>query len=741
MPFRLIYDAAFGIIAFVLAYTSILIVNGENFPDKSLDFVFPRVSFIIPIILNLNAVFSTMLLGAPDIGFITEDILTQGAIGLLPLLNFIIITAANAIVLYLNIYNDMQIQLYEIPAHLLAVIAAETSIAIYAFHVGGVQGIRWSLYLFHILFIMLTLRIRHSFKTKEIRLKVTCSDLLLILFSFGIFMMIYVPFGIYSLYTDNSVVLSSSLSIVKRGSLQPYYTATSYYTPIMGFISVIFAYTTGLDNLLLSSSLPFLVGSLALPFAIYHFIKSFISDDPRVAIIATIAAALMDGLAVLLLPIYGGKLTMSIINWKISPLTKSLYATNICQLWLTPYKSFANASAMAACSILHKRRAINFMLSGALFFMSFTNSRYSILTLLLLLLLFGTKKIDAKGIALFVLSTIIFSGLTLPVHLYKELLALFDSLYKSGFINETLFNNFSVFIKPFVAYEAFPFIVTIVLVAFLGIFILTRLNFDKKVYDDNRIFTSQFSPGKFPRITIKKDKAGKERTISIMGIIVLGSIFVIFTYAVFQAYSLVSILNFTENPFVVDLNTIVLRYHILIVFVTFGFLTLKCNQRTAITSILILMLFFFGGRLTKSTTLVPAVFAVLALPAFTSFVKCAKKRFVFVFLLFIFLGVFSATFYCATVTAPTITEYTDLPQVLNVLLKYKEVSVYSPSSYTYYARRTVNMAGLRLSSDPSSSLYLIDKDYIKSGLIENFLNDGNFTVLYHGNRFILLARR
>jgi len=643
IPFRFIYDAAFGIITFVLAYTSTLIVSGENFSDKSLNFVFPKVSFIIPIILNLNAILSTMLLGTPNIGFITEDILIQGAIGLLPLLSFIMVMTINAIVLYLNIYKDMEIRLYEIPVYLLAVIAAETSVVIYAFHVVGVQGIRCTLYSFHILFIMLALRIRYSFKTKEIRLKVTCSDILLILFSLGIFMMVYVPFGLYSLYTDNSVVLSGSLSIVKRGSLQPYYTATSYYSPIMGFVSVIFAYTTGLDNLLLSSSLPFLIGSLVLPFAIYHFIKSFISDDPRAVMIATIAATLMDGLAVILLPIYWGKLTMSTINWRISPLTKSLYATNICQLWLTPYKSFANASAIAVCSILHKRRAINFVLSGALFFMSFTNSRYSILTLLLLLLLFGTKKIDAKGIALFVLSTIIFSGLTLSVHLYKELLALFDSLYKSGFINETLFNNFSVFLKSFVAYEAFPFIIVIVVVAFLGIFLLTRLNFDTKVYDNDRIFTSQFSLREFSRI-IKEDKTRKERAISSIDIIVLGGVFVIFTYAAFHAYSLVSILNFTENPFVVDLNTIVLRYHILIVFVAFGFLTLKRNRQITITSILILTLFFFGGRLTRSTTLVPVVFAVLALPAFTLFVKHAKKKFVFVFLLFIFLGVFQPHF-------------------------------------------------------------------------------------------------
>jgi len=740
MPFRLIYNTSFGLIMFVLAYTSILLVNGEEFSAKNFNFVFPRFSYIIPIVFNANAIFSIIWLNVPNIGFLSEDILTQGLNGLLPLVNFLTVMTTNAIVLYISVYGDTDIHLYKMAAYLIGVIAFETSLVIYAFHINGIEGVRWILCLFHITFIGLTFWLHRRFKTKEIRINLTCSDLLLALFSAGIFTMVYVPFGLYNLYADNAVVGGNILSIVKRVNLQPYYKADSYYTPIMGFVSILFAYITGFDNLLLSSNLPFLVGSLMFPFVTYHFLKSFITDDSRIAVIGAIIASLMDGLAVILLPVYAGKITSSIISWRISTATQSLYASNICQLWLTPYKSFSAVSAVAACSVLHKRQASSFMLSGAIFFMSFSNPRYSILTVLLLLLLFGIKKINMKGIVLFILSVTIFSGLTLSVHLYKQALALLTELYQRGFISEVIFNQFKTSLKSLVIYDASPFIILIVFIAFLGILVLTRLNFIEKT--DNAVFTSQFSPRELPKIALRTSKTGKRTLVSSENFLLLGSMTVMLIYAVLHAYSLDTFLPFTKDIFNETLERIILRYHILIVSVAVGFLTLKCNRRTIFSSILVILLFYFGGILTRSTTLIPMVFVILAMPAFSSLVKYKRKVLVSSFLFFVFLGVFSATFYSATVTTPTRTDYADLPQVLNILLqKEPDTSVYSPSSYTYYANRVVKMAHLRLSSDPSCGLYIIDKDYIKAKLLESLVNNKNFTILYSGSKFILLGRQ
>ncbi len=740
MPFRLIYDISFALIMCVFAYVSVHLLRGQMFSGKRFNFIFPRSTIIIPIILNVSAILSIIWLNVPNIGFLSENVITQGLNGLLPLATFLLIMAANAVILYVNIRGETDIHLYKLAAYVLAVIAIETSLSIYAFHIAGLEGIRWSLSIFHVAFIGLTLWSHQRFKTQKIRITLTPSGLLLTLLSVGIFAMVYLPYGLYNLYSDNAVVIGGSLSIVHRDSLQPYYTADSYYTPIMGFVSTLFAYTTGLDNLLLSSNLPFLAASLILPFVTYHFLKSFITDDPRIAVIGAIVASLMDGLAVVLLPLYAGNITYSIINWNISSVTNSLYSSNICQLWLTPFKSFAAVTAIAACSMLHKKRVISYVLSGALFFMSFANPRYSILTILLLILLFGMRKIDVKGFILLALSVIVFSGLILPVHLYKQLSALSVALFQRGFIGEAVFNQFNTFLKSLVAYEILPFIVLITTMAFFGIIILTRLNFSKRT--DNTVFTSQFSSKKFPMISFSTRNKGKNLLVPSVTIISIGITFIMFTYAVLYAYSPDTFLFLTNNTFFALLNSIILRYHILIVFFAVGLFALKFNRRTALTILSLLLIFYFGGMLTRSVSLLPMMFTILAIPFLSSLVKHKRKLLMLSFLFFVFLGMFSATFYSATVTASTRTDYADLPQVLNVLLENEEgENVYSPSSYRYYVSRVLRMSHLALSTDAACSLYMIDKDYIQHESLENLLADENFTILYNGSKFVLMERR
>jgi hypothetical protein len=738
VQFRIIYDIAFGLIMFVLGYTSMLLLSNKSLSWKGYDFVFPKSFYAVPLVLNLFTIFSILWLGVPGIGFLNENILLQGLSGLLPFANFLIVMTANAVVVYVNIHEHTDVHLYKLAAYILGVIAIEICLAMYTFHIAGFDGIRWILILIHIMFIGLAIRAFQRFKTTKIHIKIAASDLLLILLAVGIFAMVYIPFGLYNLYNDNAVVVDSTMSIVFRGSLQPYYTIDSYYSPIMGFGTLLFAYITGLNNLLLSSNLPFLVASIMLPFVAYYFLKSFIIEDSRIAIIGVVIVSLMDGLAVVLLPSYGGNITYSSINWYISSPTVSLYSSNICQLWLTPFKTYAAISAIAACSILNNKHAITYLIGGALFFISFGDPRYSILTILLLILLFGMRKIDVKGILLFALSTICFGGFTLSIHFYKQLLALFVALHQRGFINEGLFNQSVVSLNSLLNIDVFTIIIVIASMVLAGlIFIRFRISGKSEI----AVLTSQFSQRDFSKIVLSMNNKGKKFLICNLNAFLMGTILSMFIYAVLHAYLPNSFAYITNNTFFEVLNDILLRYHILIVFFAAGLLAFKFNRRIAFVIILILFLFYFGGMVSSSISLVPLLFAVLAIPFFDLAVKRRKKLVIFSFLLFVYLGAFSATFYSATVTAPVTTEYSDLPHLLNQLLKYEPYEpVYSPSFYRYFVDRVLKMAHLELSSDPECRLYIIDKDYMENVSLDQLLRNQSFTTLYDGYKFELLAR-
>jgi hypothetical protein len=155
-----------------------------------------------------------------------------------------------------------------------------------------------------------------------------------------------------------------------------------------------------------------------------------------------------------------------------------------------------------------------------------------------------------------------------------------------------------------------------------------------------------------------------------------------------------------------------------------------------------LVFFFVASIVTQCTVVIPIVIAALAIPIFELYVKHNKRLMVFCFLCFVFLGVFSATFYSATVKSSTSDEFSDLPDVLNILLKNDPgTNVYSPSSYNYFTNRVLKMAHLNLTTtDTSCNLYLIDKNYISNANLNNYQDNSNFTVIFNGNKFMILNR-
>jgi len=322
--------------------------------------------FTLAILINVKAIISIASLDKPVLGFVDSYLLHEGFSYIFPLFEYLLTILINAILLYIIINRKVVLSIYELPTYALGVIAVETCLSMYGFNLGGVFGIRIILALLHTSFCGLLLFLYYRGITKKIQIKISHSDLLLISFSIGILLMVYIPFNLYNQFTDSAIVLNSAISITQRESLQPYYDTSGYYSPIGGFVSVVFAYSTSLNTILPLSSLPFLVASVLLPFIVYHFLKLYITEDERLVILGTIVTVFMDGLAVILLPAYWGNLNLGSIR-TISLITKSMRFSSLQWLWITPYKILGTASAIATCVIFHRRSWTTLLLSAALF--------------------------------------------------------------------------------------------------------------------------------------------------------------------------------------------------------------------------------------------------------------------------------------------------------------------------------------------------------------------------------------
>lgn len=722
---------------FVLGYVSMFLLSGRLFSWKGLDVNLSRFFYVVPVILNVYALSSILLLDVPQIGSLSEDILFQGLTGLLPLVIFILVMCVNAFVVYVNVCGSAEIRLYKVAVYLFAVIAVETCISIYAFHVAGLVGLRCGLFVFHLVFVCLSIWSYRRFNAVKIRFRVVTSDLLLVLLSVGVFMMVYIPYGLYNLYSDNSVVVGNTLSIANRESLQPYYSSTSYYSPIMGFISIIFIYITGFDNILLASNLPFLIGSLLLPIVTYHFLRSFITDDSRIALIGAIIVTLMDGLAVVTLPLYFGNITYNTIHWNISSATRSLYSSNILHLWVTPYKIFSAACVVAAFSMLHKKHAIGYLLGGAVFFISLLSMRYAILGIFLLIFLFGLRKIGIRGIILFSLSIISFGGFVFSIHFYKSINSLLNTLVNRGFLDSSFASQLDISVKSMAIDSSF--IIILISVASIGIIFLFRSISFKKISDD--FFTSQFVFRGFPNISVRMGEKRKNLVFSSITILSIVVILAMLIYVFIHVYSPDKLSLITTNRLSSILNSAILRYHILFVFFAVGLLSLKFNRRIALTIIALLILFFLVGMTIGFITSIPLLFVLLSLPFFSLCVKYKRKLIIFSFLSFVLLGLFSSAFYSATVPKNTNTDFSDIQSIMDILLEEDPgTPVYSPSTYKYYVNRILQMVQLRSSSDSNCSLFMIDKRYVNNAALETFLEVEDLIVLFNGNRYALIER-
>lgn len=740
VPLRLVYDLSFALIILAVMYVSILFLTNKQMPKRGFSVTLPRVTFALPMLLNLLTVFSTIRLEIPEIGFLNSNFLIQGANSLFPLLNYLLIMMVNGVLLYVAVNKKREIHAYELPTYLLGIVAIETFLSIYCFHLGGIAGIRLCLSLFHLGICGAFLYLYYKSKTRAVTIHFELSDVLLSLLAVGILMLVFVPYGIYNLMYDNAIVTSSALSITQRGSLQPYYWVTDHYSPIGGFVAVTFTYLCGLSNILLASNLPFLASYLMLPFVAYCFLRKYYTEDPRMAIIGAVAAILMDGLAVLLLPAYRNNLTMSTVSWQISPATESLYSSTVCWLWLDPFKTFSIATAVAAGNMASKRVS-GLLVAGTLLALSFTNPRQPFMAILILLLLLGAGRLRMKDMLMIILSSILAMGPIFLDVIYKVTEGLLLGLNITGLITSEVLTKCS---KLLVGFTDNTLLQVVLIAITLTILILgLRIGYTSKEKD----IKTQTKPSlRRKEVVIKLRFSWTNHKLSLGGgrFAFWGLSIIVLSYVALHAYQIPFSLNLENNALTAPLNYLIMRYHILMVPIILGFFQFITHKHTG-RLLFALAAVAIAGYLGVTLGLyVPMIFVVMALPALGSLVNSQKKIRVCLILSVIVLGVFSATFYSATVKRIELEEqpyFDDMPHVARILINQNaDTKVFCPSSYDYYASRMVGMAQLSLTSDQSSPLWIIDTRYTESAEVRNLLSENSTKVLYQGKAFILLER-
>lgn len=743
MPFRLIYVAAFMAIAFVVVHTSIHLLKDKGINGNGTVFNIRGAFFLLSVLINLKVIFSILWLNSPSVGFLDESILIQGAEGLLPLFEYSAVVVVNGIILAALVNRRNLIRTYEIATYVLCIIAGETFLSIYCFHIGSINGIRAGLLIFHIAICGAIIGLYYKLNVREIQLKIAPSDILLAFLSIGTFVLVYVPHGFYSMFGDTAVVIGSASSIIYRGSLQPFYVTDVYYSPIGGFVSTAFAYITGLDNILLASTIPFFISHLALPYVTYHFLKNFVTEDTRMAIMGSVMALLMDGLAVILLPTYAGNLTRPIIEWQISPATKSLYFSSIAWIWLAPFKTMGIASATALCNILPRKRTTGLLLGGVLLAFSFINPRQPFLAIFILAFLFGAKKIDLKEMAIVFSSSLILLGPVLIATVFKTLQLVQFILHQMGLIAGEISTQTEAYFQVLTD-NSLAITISAIAIGFLAIVLLNRSYSNstraRAHASYGKSLTSEYSTSKIPPMKIKV--LGKKRYVllSFPDMLFIGLSILTLVYITLYAYQYSFFSRIHSDMLVASLDYIILRYHVLMILVVMGFLGLKRSPRLLVTSAALVLITYLWIALTsvgKGITS-PLILVALAIPSYSAFARLQKKIILSVVMLFILLGVLSASLYSATVTTTKAdVRCTDLPSLLPILLRVGiNERVFAISTYSYFSSRVVGMAHLQLTSSPSCQLYIIDKEYTSNVTIERVLENSENEILFDGGAFI-----
>jgi len=394
---------------------------------------------------------------------------------------------------------------------------------------------------------------------------------------------------------------------------------------------------------------------------------------------------------------------------------------------------------VGALAILEKRTKTDLAISGMLLFLSFADPRFSFATVLGLVFLFCIRRLRLPDLGVVTLALLGALGPEIPHVAYKTIVGAIGNVSTVIQIDKGINTQLLGLAEAILHLDS-----NVVLLAGLGAFafLLAVANVgssqelfkqDTGLWDLEEVEHTHISL-KASGLEIASYEAD-DIIIPILGLITL-------VYIILYSYGKLGppLWGLLNSGFFGFFNYLVLRYHVVLLLGIFTLYSYRKSGRLSLALAFVLGLSLIGLLFRLDA---PLLITLTALPALQHISQSRHHIAKIMVLCFLCLGVFSGTFYAATATSVSSDpRYDDLPHILPILFTIKGgENVYTPSSYSYYARRLLSFAQLRLDTKNSScSYWLIDINFISKAKLQEILSDKTFEVLYAGDSFVLLKR-
>jgi hypothetical protein len=746
LKFRALYDIAFILMSwFLFSIITSLFKNG--YPNWRIKVTLPKWFYLIIVGANLLSLASMNKTEFIGVGTLNTMMFNQVMEALPPFIFYLGVLLLNAIIVLIvadpeekidfvksPLVSLMVIQdevfstrkhrvgetdFVKLPPIVLLLISVETFSASWLFSLIGTSGLLIAVAIFHAAFSIASLYLWRR-KPKNIVVSLTSSDFGLLIFSIGLIMMCFMPQGLYSQFSDTSAILDSEVSILLRGDIKPYYMSDNFYPAVGGFVCSIFQLSTGLRNLMLSSSLAFLTSYITLPFIVYYFLVSYITKDERVALIGAVFSVFADGLAVMFFPQYLGYFTLDTLHWVISPATESLQFSPIVWLWYSPYKILGLSSAIAV-GLSPKFGRLAIIMGGAFVALAFINARQPTVAFMMLIYLLWVGVIDLKYALGAAASAFVFLGpLSGPIisNFSSIPLTVLRSLGILSTGTQALILSWGRELTQHLEYSY--------LLAFTGLCLALLLLW--------RGFNLKLDTSLIDLLSPRDSRWTLPASKLLLTLLLAGTILYSVFYA--QLQSIQGDASILSGTLLLPLSIFVLRHPALTAMLVTSLIIYKYSVKLLSLVTVLLSLAYFT-LIINHIVYTALIVALFALPTLEYLVVQRSKLPLILVSIFLIVGFFSGTAYASLVKLPESDPYEqDLPGAVNALLTFNsQEQIYVPSSYPYFADRIVQMANLRPTGSPSR-VAVIDKNYITPDQLLKYLD--NKFIMFNGSSILIV---
>lgn len=734
LPYRFIFDLAFLSLSLLFIEIVKRIYGAQELDENIL-----RINgkYVLYATVPVNIITVYLLSSTIDcIYYFDSNNTLSIALKVLPnLALYFLALFCNSIIVksYLNKLTELNI--HDIITYMLLVLSIISSISIYSYQLFGSYGIRLGLIVLYALLTVLAIRLINN--KQDIYISYESSEKYLIILSFAMLLFYFTPFCLFSFYTDNSISLSGLINLLFSDDLKPFYISSNYYTPITSYVSAHYLYSTFNNNILLSSTAPYILSYVLLPFVVYRFMSNFITEDKRLAILGVVCLLFFDGLAVLYIPRFHESLSKYIILEFISPRAMALKFSMIRQFWLQPYKNLSLISIMAFFNYFKNRSDRCLFLGGSFLVLILINFRQIYVFALITLFLYAIDSIKVREFFTLMIASLIYLGSLVYVIFYKFILTLNKHIF-SYLITESFTSGLEAI---FFGYNGYVSII-ILTVSFLVMFYTERSNV---IRWENLPITVFVQPAKNFSSELGGDETDKEFS-KYHDIFFYSTIYLIILYLIVVAYDVnPSITRFVNSHYLLDgLVDLIIRYHVLVPLALLGVSVIMGKRFDPLRWFALFFLVLLTGFL-RSTIDSPVfdgtvVMIFLSLVALKKYlIKNARIK-LLLSLTLIFAGCASSLLLTSTVQSVFLDPCDeDLPYVLDHVTGEGLQRIYSPD-YSYHVSRIVRISLNTYSPKDESDFIIIDRDFTSHLLVQKYLENESLNLLYEGDRFILFKR-